>query len=103
KIERVTAFNNAVLEQQAKLDADIAKTESSLYTDALDQKKKANSADGLTSEEREKMYRSVYDSMDKYLSSLDKQQAKLEIRNHSLYRQHLSSYYYEKLYDKYGR
>lgn len=103
KIERVTSFNNAVREKQAKLDSDRVKTESSLYSDAISQNKKTGSADGLSAKEREKLYVAVYDSMDKYLASLDKQQAKLEIRNHSFYKQHLSSYYYNKLYDKYGR
>ncbi|WP_438847975.1 hypothetical protein [Anaerocaecibacter muris] len=103
KIERVTSFNNSVREKQAKLDADKLKTESDLYSAAIEQKKKANSADGLSASERDKLFKSVYDSMDKYLASLDKQEAKLEIRNHTLYRQHLSNYYYTKLYDKYGR
>lgn len=103
KIERVTSFNNSVREKQAKLDADKLKTESELFSAAIEQKKKANSADGLSASERDKLFKSVYDSMDKYLASLDKQEAKLEIRNHTLYRQHLSNYYYTKLYDKYGR
>ncbi len=103
KIERVTSFNNSVREKQAKLEADKLKTESDLYSAAIEQKKKANSADGLSASERDKLFKSVYDSMDKYLASLDKQEAKLEIRNHTLYRQHLSNYYYTKLYDKYGR
>lgn len=103
KIERVTSFNNSVREKQAKLEADKLKTESDLYSAAIEQKKKANSADGLSASERDKLFKSVYDSMDKYLASLDKQEAKLEIRNHTLYRQHLSNYYYSKLYDKYGR
>ncbi|WP_251182208.1 hypothetical protein [Anaerocaecibacter muris] len=103
KIERVTSFNNSVREKQAKLDADKLKTESDLFSAAIEQKKKANSADGLSASERDKLFKSVYDSMDKYLASLDKQEAKLEIRNHTLYRQHLSNYYYTKLYDKYGR
>lgn len=103
KIERVTSFNNSVREKQAKLDADKLKTESDLFSAAIEQKKKANSADGLSASERDKLFKSVYDSMDKYLASLDKQEAKLEIRNHTLYRQHLSNYYYSKLYDKYGR
>ncbi len=103
KIERVTSFNNSVREKQAKLDADKLKTESDLFSAAIEQKKKANSVDGLSASERDKLFKSVYDSMDKYLASLDKQEAKLEIRNHTLYRQHLSNYYYTKLYDKYGR
>lgn len=103
RIERVTSFNNSVREKQAKLDADKLKTESELFSAAIEQKKKANSADGLSASERDKLFKSVYDSMDKYLASLDKQEAKLEIRNHTLYRQHLSNYYYTKLYDKYGR
>ena len=103
KIERVTSFNNSVREKQAKLDANKLKTDSDLFSAAIEQKKKANSADGLSASERDKLFKSVYDSMDKYLASLDKQEAKLEIRNHTLYRQHLSNYYYTKLYDKYGR
>ena len=76
KIERVTSFNNSVREKQAKLDADKLKTESDLFSAAIEQKKKANSADGLSASERDKLFKSVYDSMDKYLASLDKQDRK---------------------------
>lgn len=103
KIAAVTKYNNEVRAKQAQLDADRKKTESDLYSAALDQEKKEKSLDSLSSEERDKIYRSVYDQMDGFLSSLSPQEAKLEINNHSLYRQHLSNYYYYRLYDKYGR
>ena len=59
KIERVTSFNNSVREKQAKLDADKLKTESDLFSAAIEQKKKANSADGLSASERDKLFKSV--------------------------------------------
>lgn len=89
--------------KQAELDNDRLKTESSLYSAALSQEKQENSLDGASSERRDAVYKAVYERMDKFLGSLDPQQAFLEIRNHSMYRQHLSNYYYNRLYDKYGR
>ncbi len=49
------------------------------------------------------MYKSIYKLMDEYLGGMDKGEARLELINHSLYRDHLSSYYYARLFDKYGR
>lgn len=103
KIEAVTKFNNDVRVKQAALDSSKAKTESDLHTAAINREKTATSLDGLTAEERDGIYKSVYEAMDAYLGSMDKQQAKMELLNHSLYRQHLSNYYYYKLMDKYGR
>lgn len=103
KIAEVTEFNNAVRAKQAELDAARAKTESELYTEAQKQQKNSASLDGASSERRDAIYKSVYAKMDEYLASMSPQQARLEIRNHSLYKQHLSPYYYSRLYDKYGR
>ena len=103
KITEVTKYNNEVKKDQAKLDNDRLKTESSLYSDALEQEKMENSLGNLPSERREELYKSVFKKMDEFLGSLSPQQALLEIRNHSIYRQHLSNYYYYRLYDKYGR
>ncbi|MCH5164796.1 MAG: hypothetical protein J1G01_00140 [Clostridiales bacterium] len=103
KVEEVTKYNNEVRAKQAALDQSRLKTESDLYSAALSQEQKENSLDGISPEKRDEIYRSVYDKMDEYLSSMTPQQAKLEIRNHTMYRKHLSNYYYYKLYDKYGR
>ena len=103
KTQEVIEFNNSVKEKQAKLDSDRLKTESSLYSDALSQYKKETDLDNLSPEARDAVYKSVYNKMDEYLSTLSAGQAKLELLNHTLYRDHLSDYYYYKLYDKYGR
>lgn len=103
KITEVTKYNNEVKKDQAKLDGDRLKTESSLYSDALRQEQTENSLDGLPAERRDELYKAVYQKMDEFLGSLSPQQALLEIRNHSMYRKHLSNYYYYRLYDKYGR
>lgn len=103
KSEEVLKYNNDIMAKQAQLDANKAKTESDLYTAALSQKKKASDLDSLSEKERDEVYKSVYAKMDEYLSSMSAEQARLEIRNHTLYRNHLSDYYYYKLYDKYGR
>lgn len=103
KIKEVTAFNNSVRQNQAKLDMDREKTESSLYSQALEQEKMSTTPDGLSVEKRDQVYRAVYDKMDKYLASLSPHDAKIELVNHTVYRQHLSQYYYAKLYDKYAR
>lgn len=102
RVEEVTKYNNDVRAKQATLDADRLKTESSLYSDALSQSSKLD-LDSLSKEKREAIYKSVYEKMDAYLSGLSKDKAKQELRNHALYRDHLSDYYYYKLYDKYGR
>ncbi|MDE6029262.1 MAG: hypothetical protein K2F90_02945 [Clostridiales bacterium] len=102
-MQEVIEYNNEIKRKQAALDNDRLKTESSLYTAALNHEKQENSLDGAASERREAMYKAVYERMDAFLGSLDPAQALLEIRNHSMYRQHLSNYYYNRLYDKYGR
>lgn len=103
KMQEVIEYNNEIKRKQADLDNDRLKTESSLYSDALNHEKQENSLDGASSERRDAVYKAVYERMDAFLGSLDPQQAFLEIRNHSMYRQHLSNYYYNRLYDKYGR
>lgn len=103
KTKEAIEFNNSVKEKQAKLDSDRLKTESSLYSDALSQRQKETALDSLSPEAREAVYKSVYKKMDEFLGSMSEKQAKLEFLNHSLYREHLSDYYYYKLYDKYGR
>lgn len=103
KTAEVLKYNNSIAAEQAKLDASKAKTESDLYTAALNQKNKEGSLDNLSEKERNEIYKAVYAKMDEYLSSLSAEQARKEVRNHTLYRSHLSDYYYYKLYDKYGR
>ncbi len=103
KLRKVTEYNNSVREKQAKLDADRLKTENDLYLDAIKLQKQATSVDNLSAEERNAVYSAVFDKMDEYLSGMSAEQARLELRNHTLYRDHLSDYYFYKLYDKYGR
>ncbi len=103
KIAEVEKYNNDVRYKQAKLDESRAKTESQLYTDALNQRVKENSQNVLSAERRNDIYKSVYNKMDEFLGSMTEENARLEIKNHTFYRQHLSDYYYYKLLDKYGR
>ena len=103
KEQEVLKYNNEVKKSQAKLDSDRAKDEYELYKAALDIEKQQNSMSGVPSERMDEMYKAIYDRMDEFLGSMDKDDALIEIRNHSLYRQHLSNYYYNRLYDKYGR
>ncbi|MDE6201647.1 MAG: hypothetical protein K2M47_07240 [Clostridiales bacterium] len=103
KMQDVIEYNNEIKRQQASMDNDRLKTESSLYSAALSQEQQANSLGGASSQRRDDTYKAVYERMDAFLGSLDPQQALIEIRNHSMYRQHLSNYYYNRLYDKYGR
>lgn len=103
KIRDVTEYNNEVKSKQAKLDNDRLKLESDLYSAALSQEKQESALSGIPAERRDEIYRAVYKKMDEFLASLDPAAALVEIRNHSMYRQHLSNYYYNRLYDKYGR
>lgn len=103
KMQEVIEYNNEIKRKQAELDNNRLKTESDLYSAALSHEKQENSLDGAANQRREEIYKAVYERMDAFLGSLDPQQAFLEIRNHSMYRQHLSNYYYNRLYDKYGR
>lgn len=103
KIEEIEKYNNDIRYKQAKLDESKAKTESKLYSDALDQQSKANSTNTLSADKQDELYKSVYDKLDAFLGSMSPEDARLEINNHSFYRQHLSGYYYYKLLDKYGR
>lgn len=103
KMQEVIEYNNKIKQQQAKLDGDRAKTESDLYSAALSQADKETNVDKVVAERRDEIYKAVYKKMDEFLGSMDPLQALIEINNHSIYRQHLSNYYYNRLYDKYGR
>lgn len=103
KMQEVIEYNNGIKQKQAELDRTKAKTESDLYSAALSQMDKETSVNKALSERRDEVYKAVYKKMDEFLGSLDPSQALLEINNHSFYRQHLSNYYYNRLYDKYGR
>lgn len=103
KLDEVLEYNNKIKSEQASLDAEREKTESKLYSDALDQRKKASSLDYLSDKERDDIYKSVYNKLDAYLGSLSSKEAKHEIQNFSVYRDHLSNKYFYMLYDKYGR
>lgn len=103
KMQDVVEYNNEIKVKQAALDSNKAKTESDLYTAALKQEQTENSLDGIPAERRDEIYKAVFEKMDAFLGSMDPAQALVEIRNHSMYRQHLSNYYYNRLYDKYGR
>lgn len=101
KTESVIKYNNEVRQKQAKLDEDRARAEAELYAQELKNKKASTNINDVSAAERDKIYRSVYDAMDKFLSGMDVQQARIELLNHTVYREHLSDYYYYRLYDKY--
>ncbi len=103
KIAEVEKYNNDVRYKQAQLDDQRAKTESKLYSDALSQRAKENSQSMVSDERQDEIYKSIYNKMDEFLGSMSAENARLEIKNHTFYRQHLSDYYYYRLYDKYGR
>lgn len=103
KVAETIKYNNTVKESQAKLDADRAKTESSLNDAALDRQKKENALGDLPNEKREAVFKSVFERMDSFLSGMSPAEAKIELLNHSVYREHLSDYYYARLLDKYAR
>lgn len=102
KTEAAVKYNNEVKAKQASLDAQRAKTESDLYSAAIKQQS-ASDVSMLPAAERERIYAAVYGKLDGYLSGLSEEQARIELRNYSMYRTHLNDYYYYKLYDKYGR
>ena len=103
RMDEVLKYNNEVKKSQAKLDADRAKTESDLYSDALAQEKAENNLSKLPAERRDAIYQAVFKQMDAFLGSMTDEEAKIELLNHSFYREHLSNYYYNRLLDKYGR
>ena len=103
RVDEATKYNNEVRKSQAKLDADRAETESKLYTAALAQERAENNLSGLPADRRDDIYKAVFKQMDDFLSGMSEQEAKIELLNHSFYRQHLSNYYYNRLLDKYGR
>lgn len=103
KTQAVLKYNNDVKAKQAGLDAQKAKTESELYSAAIAQHKAESDVSSLPAAERERVYASVYNKLDEYLSGLSEEQARIELRNYPMYRSHLNDYYYYKLYDKYGR
>ncbi len=102
KLDDITEYNNKIRAEQVKLDTERIKTESDLLTDAVDRERKASSLDKLSAENRDKIFKAVYEQMDGFLSGLTPDRARIEIRNHTYYREHLSDYYYKRLYEKYG-
>lgn len=92
KQDEVLKYNNEIRAKQAELDRKRIETEN-----------KINSSKKVDSAAQDQLYKAIYDKMDAYLSTMDKGAARLEIRNHTLYEQHLSPQYYYMLYNKYGR
>ncbi|MCH5350884.1 MAG: hypothetical protein J1F39_02820 [Clostridiales bacterium] len=92
KQEEVLEYNNEIRAKQAELDRKRIETES-----------KINGDKSLTKDEQDLLDKAVYAKFDAYLATMNKTDARLEIRNHSLYQKHLSPLYYYMLFDKYGR
>lgn len=92
KQEEVLEYNNDIRAKQAELDRKRIETESKLNGDK-----------SLTADEQEMLDKAVFAKFDAYLATMNKTDARLEIRNHSLYQKHLSPLYYYMLFDKYGR
>ena len=69
KVADVAEYNNDIRAKQAQLDMQAAKTQSELYSAALEQKKKENSIENFSEEQRDAMYKSIYKLMDEYRKS----------------------------------
>ncbi|MCH5158922.1 MAG: hypothetical protein J1F33_06990 [Clostridiales bacterium] len=92
KQEEVLEYNNEIRAKQAELDRKRIETES-----------KINGDKSLTQDEQDMLDKAIYAKFDAYLATMNKSDARLEIRNHTLYQKHLSPIFYHMLYDKYGR
>ena len=95
-------YNNTLLEKEQSYAADKTMKDSELYSEALDQREKE-------SEYAEKYgkdpatEKAVYDRLREALAAMSADDARDALRNDSFFEDNLSTYYYYKLYDEFGR
>ena len=100
KVSEALKYNNSLAEKEYDDELARKKTESDLYTEALEQRKSENA---LRSESTNGDYGNVYARMREALSLLDSTSARDAFIHDPIYRDNLNDYYYYKLYDEFGR
>ena len=97
-------YNNSLAEKENKEKVDRAKAESDIYTERLAQLDKEREIKSNPTEvEQDKIYQQIYEVLRDKLLSMSALDAKEEIANNDIYSKYLSSAYYYKLYNEFGR
>ena len=95
-------YNNSLAEKENKEKITKAKTESELYTEELNQRAAKEKLSDDTAE-KEQRYQRIYTVLRDKLLTMSAAEAKTEITKNPIYSQYLSSAYYYKLFDEFGR
>lgn len=97
-------YNNSLAEKEYQEKIKKAEAESSLYTEALNQKTKENAIEkDVSSKAQNEIYRQVYELLRANLEAMSIPEAKKAILENPIYKNNLSTAYYYKLYDEFGR
>lgn len=95
-------YNNSLTEKEQKYAADKVIQDSKLYSDALSQREKEDKySEGYGKDAATQ--RAAYDRMRTALAGMSADAAKNTLRTDPFFEQNLSTYYYYKLYDEFGR
>ncbi len=97
-------YNNTLKEKERDDEIARKKAESDLYTETLEHKKAENALlDDPSEYTKEREYAKIFDILREKLSTLDAMTAQKEVKENPIYRKYLSSEYYYRLYDEFGR
>lgn len=100
--DEVTKYNNQMAKQEYEAKTQKAKTESDLYGEALDQKKKEDRFnEKLSDEEKAERMRNIYEKAYALLSEMSKEEAFETLTTEPVFRNSLNDYYFFTLYYKF--
>ncbi len=103
-IEQALKYNNEIAKQEFKDKIEKEKTESKLYTEALDQLQTEQSIENKAQYEVANSYNyRIYTILRKQLAGMSKEDAYNAVRNDPTYAENLTTSYYLQLVDEFGR
>ncbi len=101
-LQKAREYNNSLLKTEYEQSIQKEKTDSELYSEALSQAKKEKELlSSLSSDDKAKIEKSVYEKVVEVLDSLPFEEARELFLNEPIFRDSLSDYYYYTLYYKY--
>lgn len=102
--QKALEYNNKIAQQEYEDKINKEKTESKLYSDALDQFEQKLDIENKQQAEEEKTYEyKIYNVLRSQLASMSKEDAYNALRNDSTYADNLSTKYYLQLLEEFGR
>ena len=104
KQTEVVKYNNSLTQKENDEIIERAKAESDLYSESLDQKKAENALYNKPSNaQTEYENQQIYNVLREKLLSMDAITAQKEVKENPIFRNYLTSSYFYRLYDEFGR